>query len=361
MVLELRTEKERTLYTICLVVSCVFWGVLVVGTLGLGIVYIASAAAVVLVGQAMFLAALKGNGVRITAAQFPELYARLVKASERLELPSVPEAYLYNHRGAFNAFAMRFLDRSFVVLYADLLEACAEDDGSIDFIIGHEIGHLALGHAKMAPLLLPSRLVPLLGHAYARACEYSCDRAGTVVAGTSEGAVRGIAVLAAGGRYAPRLDVDEYLKQRLDTGGFWMGVVELAMSHPYLPKRMGAILGDTRPSTVLPKVERNPFAYVVSPMLAGGGAGGAVIIAATIAGIAAAIAVPAFAKYRGASAAAAIQERAHAVEPLPEVAPAAPLAEPKAAAVEERREAPPAEKPPVARPAARKKSPKAKW
>ena len=45
----------------------------------------------------------------------------------------------------------------------------------------------------------------------------------------------------------------------------------------------------------------------------------------------------------------------------PEVAPAAPLAEPKAAAVEERREAPPAEKPPVARPAARKKSPKAKW
>jgi hypothetical protein len=126
-------------------------------------------------------------------------------------------------------------------------------------------------------------------------------------------------------------------------------------------KRMGAILGDTRPSTVLPKVERNPFAYVVSPMLAGGGAGGAVIIAATIASIAAAIAVPAFAKYRGASAAAAIQERAHAVEPLPEVAPAAPLAEPKAAAVEERREAPPAEKPPVARPAARKKSPKAKW
>lgn len=359
MVLELRTEKERTLYTICLVVSCIFWGVLVIGTLGLGIVYIASAAAVVLMGQAMFLAALKGNGVRITADQFPELYQRLVKASEKLELAAVPEAYLYNHRGAFNAFAMRFLDRNFVVLYADLLEACAEDDGSIDFIIGHEIGHLALGHAKMAPLLLPSRLVPLLGHAYSRSCEYSCDRAGTVVAGTSEGAVRGIAVLAAGGRYAPRLNVDEYLKQRLDTGGFWMGVVELAMSHPYLPKRIGAILGDTRPSTVIPKVERNPFAYIVSPMLAGGGAGGAVIIAAMVAGIAAAVAVPAFARYKEAASKAAIHERPH-VEPILEAPPPAAAASPEPT-VEERPEIPPPEKQPPARPATRKKLPKTKW
>ena len=358
MVLELRTEKERTLYTICLVVSCVFWAVLVVGTLGLGLVYIASAAAAVVIGQARFLAALKGNGVRITEAQFPELHARLRKASEKLELTSIPEAYLYNQRGAFNAFAMRFLDRSFVVLYADLLEACAEDDGSIDFIIGHEIGHLALGHAKMAPLLLPSRLVPLLGHAYARACEYSCDRAGTVVAGTSEGAVRGIAVLAAGGRYAPRLNVEEYLKQRLDSGGFWMGVVELAMSHPYLPKRIGAILGDTRPSAVIPRVERNPFAYVVSPMLAGGGAGGAVIIAVMVAGIAAAVAVPAFARYKGAASAAVSHEQPRAVEPLPEDPP---QIAPRAAAVEERPEPPPPEKQPPARPAARKRPPKSKW
>jgi len=302
---ELRTEKERTLYTVCLVVSCVFWGLLVIGTLGLGLIYIAAAAAFILMGQAMFLAALKGNGVRITADQFPDLYARLEKASQKLELAAVPEAYLLNHRGAFNAFATRFLDRNFVVLYADLLEACAEDDGSIDFIIGHEIGHLAFGHVKMAPVLLPSRMVPLLGHAYSRSCEYSCDRAGTVVAGQSNGAFRGLAVLAAGGRYAPRLNVDEYLKQRLDTGGFWMGVVELAMSHPYLPKRLGAILGDTRPNVVIPKVERNPFAYIVSPMLAGGGAGGGVIIAVMIVGVMAAVAVPAFAKYKERSSASA--------------------------------------------------------
>jgi Zn-dependent protease with chaperone function len=306
-ILELRTDKERTLFTFSLVVSIGFWAMLVLGTLGLGLFYIAAGAGFVLLTQAMFLAAIKNRGVKITKDQLPELHARIEKAAERLQLDQVPEAYLLNERGLFNAFATRFLGRDFIVLYAELLEACDESDGSIDFIIGHELGHLALGHLKFAPVLLPSKAVPLLGQAYSRACEYSCDRAGTVVAQRPESAVRGLLVLAAGGRYAKRVNVEQYLEQRQESAGFFAGVVELGMSHPFLPKRVGALLADTKPELDVQAVARNPFSYVVAPMLAGGGAGALVIGLVMFAGIGAAIAVPSYMKYQEASARSAMK------------------------------------------------------
>jgi Zn-dependent protease with chaperone function len=291
-ILELRTERERTLFTISLVVSCVLWAALILGTFGLGLVYVAAGAGVFLLTQAMFLAALKSSAVKITPDQLPELHARIIKAAERLQLKAVPEAYLLNERGIFNAFATRFLGRDFIVLYAELLEACDERDGSIEFIIGHELGHLALNHVKLAPVLLPSRAVPLLGPAYSRAREYSCDRAGTVAAQHPDGAIRGLAVLAGGRRYSKRINVERYLDQRRESAGFWSGVVELGLSHPYLPKRMGAILADTKPEVHVPKVERNPFAYVVAPFFGGGGAGAAAMASVMLVGMFAAIAIP---------------------------------------------------------------------
>lgn len=298
-ILELRTEKERTLFTISLVVSIIFWAALILGTLGIGLFYIAAAAGGVLIAQALFLAALKSNGVKITREQLPELYARIETAAERLQLREIPEAYLLNERGFFNAFATRFLGRDFVVLYAELLEACDENDGSIDFIIGHELGHLALQHVKLAPVLLPSKMVPLLGAAYSRAREYSCDRAGTVAAQNPDAAVAGLAVLAAGARYAKRVNVEQFLDQREVASGFWAGVVELGMSHPYLPKRMAAILMDTKPEMGIQKVERNIASYFVAPFLgAGGGAGAGMVALVMIVGIGAAVAVPAMMRFK---------------------------------------------------------------
>src|SRR5688500_14480547 len=107
-ILELRTDKERTLFTVSLVVSIIFWAALVLGTLGIGLWYVAAAAGALMITQAMFLAALKSNGVKITKDQLPDLYARIENAAERLQLHEVPEAYLLNERGLFNAFATRF-------------------------------------------------------------------------------------------------------------------------------------------------------------------------------------------------------------------------------------------------------------
>ena len=303
----LRYKNERPLFVIALVVSIVVW--LVVAITIVGLVYVAVGALFLLMAQALMLAAIKGNGVLITSAQLPELHTRLEAASKKLGLASVPEAYLLGQRGLFNAFATRFLGRNFIVLYAELLENCDEDSGAIDFIIGHEMGHHALGHLKWRYVVFPGLVLPLVGPAYSRACEYSCDAVGqAVVDGKPDAAASGLAVLAAGGRYAKRMSIDAFMAQGATTGTFWQAVVELNSSHPFLPKRIAAVRRRQNAANV-PQTGRNPFSYVLAPFFAfsaGGGAGTVLLIVAII-GILAAIAIPNFLKY---------QERARGLTPL---------------------------------------------
>lgn len=306
-----RYENEQPLFVLSAIFAGLIWAGLIIGTLGIGLIYVLFGALFYLIVRALFIAGIKGNGVRITKDQFPELHGRVIEASKRLGLSTCPEAYLLNDRGVFNAFAIRYLGRDFIVLFTELVEHAEEREGALDFIIGHEMAHHALGHLRWAAFLLPSRMVPLLGPAYSRACEYSCDLAGLDVAGKPDAAVSGLAVLAAGGRFAGRLNVEEYLKQRLETGGFWMAVLELGMTHPYLPKRVGAIVRRVNPALV-PPVSRNPFSYILSPFFgfagAGGGGAGAIVAVIVIIGILAAIAVPSFMKYQQRAREAAVRQ-----------------------------------------------------
>ncbi len=163
-----------------------------------------------------------------------------------------------------NAFATKLTSRNFIVIYSDLLEACGDEGKEIDMIIGHEIGHLALGHLKWLWALIPSRIVPLLGAAYSRACEYSCDRCGFEVTGEMQSAARGLTILAAGGKYGKILNMQSFVLQVKETGGFWASVYELNATHPYLSKRVAALLNNQRPG-LIPVAGRNALAYPLAP------------------------------------------------------------------------------------------------
>jgi type II secretory pathway pseudopilin PulG len=149
-------------------------------------------------------------------------------------------------------------------------------------------------------VLLPASFLPLVGAAYHRACESTCDNYGAACCDDTEDAVRGLSALAAGGRRWQDLNVQEYLHQAGETSGFWMSFHELIGDYPWLVKRVARVSawGDGR----APQVPgRNPLAYVFAlfvPRAMVGAGTASVLMMVAIIGIVAAIAIPSLLRAR---------------------------------------------------------------
>jgi Zn-dependent protease with chaperone function len=238
--------KERLYFGIALVVSLLLWtglGLLLVSgpeeMRGGFLMYGIAIGVFLAVSHGLLVGRIRGNGVRVSARQFPELHELVLAHTARLGMPT-PDVFVLQAGGTLNAFAMRFLRRDFVVLYSDVFElAAAEGAEAVSFIVGHELGHLKRRHPTWRLLLLPSHVVPLLARAYSRACEYTCDRIGAYCA--PHGGVAGLLVLAAGKGLYRRVDPAMFAAQAETEDGFWTRVAETFSSHPTLTKRVAAL------------------------------------------------------------------------------------------------------------------------
>lgn len=227
-----------------IVISLLIWGLLILGSFGLGLIYVVLIAAFLFLVQVGFIAHIRGTAVKIGEDQFPELHRTIVDYSQRAGLKKAPEAYLMQADGALNAFATKFFRGHFVVLYSDLLEACGDDDAARNMIIGHEIGHIRCRHLEWWTLTAPGRLIPFLGSAYSRACEFTCDRWGAALTDTPDGAKRGLAVLAAGGKFHKQMNMSAYIRQQENLNTGWMTLARWLSTYPPLSSRIAAIAPD---------------------------------------------------------------------------------------------------------------------
>lgn len=245
----LRTSGEATLRIVCLVVTALVFlapiGVFAsIAGLFVALQLLIMTGFMMLAGffaLAVMLAEIRGNGIKVGPQQFPKIYDSARRATEALGLGEIPEIYVIQSGGMLNAFAARWAFRRYVVLYSDLVDACGDDSAELDMIMAHEIGHMALGHLWWMWLVLPARLIPFLGHAYSRACEYSADRCGFAGCGDPEAAKRGLMILAAGGKLARVASMEAFLDQRDQVRGFWQTVVEWIATHPWLTRRVEAL------------------------------------------------------------------------------------------------------------------------
>src|SRR5262245_10465001 len=120
----LRSPKEQPLFVLGAIFSGLFWLALLISLVG--IFYGALGALFALVAHALFLAGIRGNGVRVSQRQFPELYQTCQKAASALGLAPMPEVYLIQAGGTLNAFASKLLSRRFVVIFSDLADECQD-------------------------------------------------------------------------------------------------------------------------------------------------------------------------------------------------------------------------------------------
>ncbi len=104
--------RERTLGAITLVLGIVIWLLLVVGTFGIALLFVVVGFIAYLFAQSALIAHIKGNGVELTPAQFPDLHAPLVACCDRLQIAKRPKAYVLNGNAGLNAFATKFLGMS---------------------------------------------------------------------------------------------------------------------------------------------------------------------------------------------------------------------------------------------------------
>lgn len=293
--------KEVALFAILAVLASLLWLLLIVGTLGVALIYLLLFFLIYLFTHSAFIAHLRGNAVEITPEQFPELHRRLQHCCQRLNMVRVPKAYLWSADGMLNAFATRFLARDYVVLTAAVVDALASKPDGINFYIGHELGHLRRAHLIKAPFLALVSWLPLIGPAYSRACESTCDLHGLHCCDNLESATDAMAVLAAGVEQWRHLNVAQYLKQASDARGFWMSLHELTGDYPWLAKRMARVVAASRHEEYVAP-GRNPLAYLFALFtprlyLKGGGLGAMIVVVAII-GILAAIAIPAYQQFQ---------------------------------------------------------------
>ena len=219
--------REKSLGLITLVLGLVAWLVIILATLGTALIYLLFGFIFYLFAQSGLIAWLRGTGVRLSDEQFPDLYLQYLQCCKKLGMVEPPEVYILQGDGIMNAFATRFLGRNFVIVLTDTLDAMREQPDGINFYFGHELGHIKQGHLTGHFWRMPVLWLPLIGAAYSRAQEYTCDMHGRACCDNPELAARALSVLAAGAEKWKNINLVQYARQTMKNRGFLPDLHEL--------------------------------------------------------------------------------------------------------------------------------------
>jgi Zn-dependent protease with chaperone function len=181
----------------------------------------------------------------VTPNRLPDLAQVLQRGVARLQ-PGAVEAYVVSSE-QLNAYTFGLSTPKTVVLYSALFQVMDEDE--ILFILGHELGHVALGHTwlnslvgGMAGIPAPYSAAVVLNITFLwwnRACEYSADRAGLLACGKPEKAISALIKLGGGrsgrGRYNPE---DLYRQLDAEDDRLTEDLNEILATHPLLIHRI---------------------------------------------------------------------------------------------------------------------------
>jgi Zn-dependent protease with chaperone function len=179
----------------------------------------------------------------VTEQNLPALAALAKDATARLQ-PGPVQTFIVPAK-VLNAYTFGLSSPKVVVLYSGLLQVMDADE--IKFILGHELGHVRLGHTwlnsvvgGMAGIPSPFGAAIVLYFAFRwwnRACEYSADRAGLLACGSLNKAISALVKIETGGRYT-RADHEKTLQPLSGEDALVEDFGDLFSTHPGIQRRV---------------------------------------------------------------------------------------------------------------------------
>jgi hypothetical protein len=209
---------------------------------------------------------LMGHAVEIGPDQHPDLHARVRACTKRLGFTETPMAFLFQRPHHVLTYSLRYWARDYLALNGELVGALTDHQGAIDFFIGHELGRLHDPDRDWYWLLLPGRVLPLLGPAYSRAKIYSYDRHGIGACRNRVDAALALALLASGSRRWKSFSVSHYAEQSLRKNAV-LDFFEIISGAPYLSRRSAHLRGVATGDGARGK--RHPVAWIAGALTPG--------------------------------------------------------------------------------------------
>jgi Zn-dependent protease with chaperone function len=189
----------------------------------------------------------------------PGLGKIISESKKRLQVEPV-DIFIAPHR-SLNAYTFGLSSPKAIVLHSALFRVM--DAEEIQFILGHEMGHVALGHTWLNSLIggmagIPapyaaSYLLALIFRWWNRSCEFSADRAGLLACNQPAKAVRALVKLEAGSVAISQEALERILEKiQTEDDHPLSSLLELTATHPMIIKRIEQI----RKYTVSPEYRR---------------------------------------------------------------------------------------------------------
>jgi Zn-dependent protease with chaperone function len=239
--------KETFYFNIKLAISIIFytiltgiivWGIMSNLTSAIYILlFIPIIVFVVLVNKiamGLFIGIIRGSSIQITKDQYPDIYQIVEEQAKKLKI-SVPEIYIAS--GHFNAFVTKFSRSHILMIYSEVIETTLNGNyDTLKYVTAHELCHIKQRHIMKRKYLFPSQIIPFIGLAYSRGCEYTCDRVGYHF--SPKGSIEGILIMTTGKEIHSKFNVELHIQNATANEGFWTWFSEKFLTHPHLYKRL---------------------------------------------------------------------------------------------------------------------------
>jgi Zn-dependent protease with chaperone function len=192
--------------------------------------------------------ALLAQSQKVSPESVPEILPLINTNSARLQVEPVDVFIVPSNR--LNAYTFGMDSPKAIVLYSSLFKIMDRDE--IQFILGHEQGHVKLGHTVLNTLVggmagIPSSygalvIMELAFRWWNRACEYSADRAGVLACALPNKAISALIKLEAGPIALTQSGMQAALQHiEAEDDDILQNVGELLASHPMVAKRVDEI------------------------------------------------------------------------------------------------------------------------